>query len=195
MKKTQSLRSRTLSAKPGVVVPAILLAGVGGAGLALAAVATELPLFLDTVGTAIIAALFGVFPGILTAILTSLIAELLHSGKQLFITFAPVNMTTGLIIGLMAWRYHLARPGILGATVVLVICSSVLLGAGTALSVHAGLTATSIDHIVTSLALSGRSLSVATILARIPINLVDKSISLVVAYWVYLWAYGEYPGG
>lgn len=113
---------------------------------------------------------------------------------MLFISFAPVNMVTGLIIGVMSWRYHLSRPGVLGATVVLVTFSSILLGTTIALVVHAGVIATSIDHLVASLALSGRSLPAAAFLARIPINLVDKSISLIGAYWVYLWAYGEYPG-
>lgn len=194
MERRKSLRNRILLGNPLVLGAGILLASGAGAAIALTAVTTEIPLFLDTVGTAVIAALFGVFPGVLTGLLTNTIAELFHPHHALFISFAPVNMTTGLIVGLLAWRHHLARPGVLGSAVVLVTCASILLGSVTALFVHAGVTATSVDHLVTSLALSGRSLSVAAFLARIPVNLVDKSISLIAAYWVYLWVYGEYQG-
>lgn len=194
MEKPKSLRNRIRSGSPILVLLSVIVASAVGAALALTAIAMEMPLFLDSVGTAVIASLFGVFPGILTGLLTNLIGELIYPREMLFISFAPVNMVTGLIIGVMSWRYHLSRPGVLGATVVLVTFSSILLGTTIALVVHAGVIATSIDHLVASLALSGRSLPAAAFLARIPINLVDKSISLIGAYWVYLWAYGEYPG-
>ena len=195
MQKEKSFRFRILSGEAVVVVPAVLLASSVGAALGIFAVVTDIPLFLDSVGTAVIAALFGVIPGVLTGFLTNLLAELFHHGSVPFLSFAPVNMSTGLIVGVLAWRFDLSRPGVLGAALVLVTLFNVVLGSLTALLVHSGITSTSVDFLVTSLTMSGHSRSVSAFLARIPTNFVDKSIALIAAYWAYLAVYGEQGEG
>lgn len=191
MQREKSFRRRILSGEAIVVIPTILLASALGAALGVTAVVTDIPLFLDSIGTAVVAALFGVIPGVLTGFLTNLLAELVHTGEVPFLTFAPVNMSTGLIVGILAWRYDLSRPGVLGATLVTVTIFNILLGSLIVLVVHAGVSATSVDFLVTALTMTGHSHSVSTFLARIPTNLVDKSISLIAAYWAYLLVYGE----
>jgi energy-coupling factor transport system substrate-specific component len=191
MQREKSFRRLILSGEVSVVIPAILLASFLGAALGVFAVVTDIPLFLDSIGTAVIAALFGVVPGLLTGFLTNLFAELLHPGSVPFLTFAPVNMSTGLVVGILAWRFDLSRPGVLGATLVLVTLFNVILGSLTALIVHSGVTATSVDFLVASLTMTGYSRSASAFLARIPTNFVDKSIAVIAAYWAYLAVYGE----
>ncbi|MBD3669130.1 MAG: ECF transporter S component, partial [Gammaproteobacteria bacterium] len=168
---------------------AILLGSGGGAALGILAVETELPLFLDSIGTAVVAALFGAFPGMLTGLLTNYLADLFNPSNPIFLSFAPVNMVTGFLVGYVSWRFDLSRPGTVAALIALVTFANVLLGTATVVWLHSGTTATSIDYLVTALVLTGRSLFSSAFLARIPTNLVDKTIALFAAYGAYRWAF------
>ena len=170
---------------PPIATVAVTLGSVAGAALGVAAVKVELPLFLDSIGTAVVAALFGVIPGMLTGLFTNLLADLFYPANPIFFSFAPVNIATGFFVGYFAWRFDLSRPGVVAALLVLVTLTNVILGTATVVSVYAGTTATSIDYLVTALVLTGRSLFSAALLARIPANLVDKAIAILVAYWLY----------
>ncbi len=97
--------------------------------------------------------------------------------------FAICNMSTGLIVGLMAGK-GLFRSGTHAlAAVLLVTASNSLLGALIATFLYGGITGTAaVDYVVVGLLAAGRTVLSAAFLARIPANLVDKGIAVFAAF-------------
>ncbi|MFW6215973.1 MAG: ECF transporter S component [Alkalispirochaetaceae bacterium] len=163
------------------VTPAILLAALANGLLQLLVTTLELPLFLDTVGTAAVAITFGPVAGTVTGLLSNLASELFQGFPGHLWPFAPVNMATGLALGLIARRYDIRKAQVIAVSVVVVTLLNALLGTIVVTLVFSGITSQSVDYLVTALVLTGRSIFSAAFLARIPINFVDKSIAILVA--------------
>lgn len=117
----------------------------------------NLPLFFDTIGTATAAAVLGTIPGLIVALFTNLLFELLYGFPLIHYPFALCGMATALIVGRMA------KQG----------CFSTLLHAVIA------------TILVTGLLLAGQSILSASFLARVPVNLIDKSIAVFIAFYIY----------
>lgn len=62
--------------------------------------ALGIPLYLDTLGTVLSAAILGPVPGIIVGALSNIITGLIYSVSD--IPFCLVNMAVGLIVGLVA---------------------------------------------------------------------------------------------
>ena len=62
--------------------------------------ALGIPLYLDTLGTVLSAAILGPLPGIIVGALSNIITGLIYSVSD--IPFCLVNMAVGLIVGLVA---------------------------------------------------------------------------------------------
>ena len=67
--------------------------------------ALGIPLYLDTLGTVLSAAILGPVPGIIVGALSNIITGLIYSVSD--IPFCLVNMAVGLIVGLVAkkWKF------------------------------------------------------------------------------------------
>lgn len=145
----------------------------------------NLPLFLDTIGTATTAAVLGTLPGLVTALFTNLLFELLYGFPLIHYPFALCGLATALIVGLMA-KYGCFST-LLHAVIatVLVTLANSLLGATIAAFVFSGVTGVGIDYLVTGLLLTGQSILSASFWPRGPVNLIDKSIAVFIAFYIY----------
>lgn len=140
-----------------------------------------LPLFLDSIFTAIAAAIFGPWHGLLVAVLTNGLYEAFDGFPGLYLPYAVCGAATALIVwafvrsgrymGALAW----------GLCVGAVTLANSLLGALIASYVYGGATGMNFDNIVAGFALFTDSIFTAAFLARLPINLVDKALAVVPA--------------
>lgn len=179
------LRAWVLERSPAVVgvsvVVAILLNGL----TSWVSTALSAPLFLDSIFTLVAAVIFGPVVGAITGMGSNLFQELIFGLTGTNWQFGVVNAASGIIMGVLASR-GLFRSGahIVIATLVLTL-SNAFLGTLVALFVFGGATGIEVDYISMGLLLTGKSMFWAAFLARVPVNLVDKAISVIVAFYAY----------
>jgi energy-coupling factor transport system substrate-specific component len=180
-----TLRARILERSSLVVAVAVLGGVLVNGFLNLANTALSLPLFLDAIGTAVVAVLFGPVAGAVTGIGSNLFQEVLYGFPGAHWQFGIVNAATGIIMGLLA-RHGLFRTGAhVVVAVLLVTVASAILGAAVALAVFGGASGIEVDYISMGLLLTGKPMFWAAFLARIPANLVDKALAVLAAFFAY----------
>lgn len=145
----------------------------------------NMPFFFDSIATATVAALFGLLPGLLTGIGTNVIQEVFYGFTLTHYPWALCSASTAIIVAVFV-RYSSFKT-IKDAAIVslLVTLSNSVLGALIATYIFSGITGVPLDYIVISFITSGQSTLLATFLARLPSNLIDKSISVFVAFYLY----------
>lgn len=144
----------------------------------------KIPLiFLDTIGTIFVAALFGPLAGAVTGGMTNVIQGILTSPQD--IPFALVNIAVGLIVGMVAKRTKFDFKVAVIVGLVLAVVAP-LIGTPIAIWIYGGLTGGGTDFLVAWLLQSGKDIFTATFIPRITGNLVDKVASCVlVAMLIY----------
>lgn len=144
----------------------------------------KIPLiFLDTIGTIFVAALFGPLAGAVTGGMTNVIQGVLTSPQD--IPFALVNIAVGLIVGTVAKRTRFDFKVAVMVGLVLAVIAP-LIGTPIAIWIYGGLTGGGTDFLVAWLLQSGKDIFTATFIPRITGNLVDKVASCVlVAMLIY----------
>lgn len=143
----------------------------------------QLPLFLDSIGTAIIAAIMGPFVGSVSGVLFNIISSII-GGNLLGSLFGLCNIATALIVGYMV-RFDKFK-NILHAVIatVAVALANALMGAPIAVVVYGGIQGSGVDLAVAGFLAMGNDILSAAFLARVPINLVDKGIAVVIAWLI-----------
>lgn len=134
--------------------------------------ALKIPLiFLDTIGTIFVAAMFGPFAGAVTGGLTNVIQGFLTSPQD--IPFALVNIAIGLIVGTVSKRrgFDFKTAAVTGLALSII---APLIGTPIAVWIYGGLTGGGSDFIVAWLLSTGSSIFTATFIPRITGNLIDK---------------------
>jgi len=156
-----------------------------GINLALGKVAsaTSLPLFLDTVGTVLVAALVGPAAAVVTG-LVSQTAFTIVDGKLMWMAFLPVQLGIALYAGLAARYRMFASPlravvsglglGLIAATLSWPI-SLLLFG---------GVTASGVTLVTTALTAVGVPLRWAVYGASLSSDLLDKAVTFLLVYVV-----------
>ena len=124
--------------------------------------AIGIPLYLDTLGTVLSAAILGPVPGIIVGALSNIITGLIYSVSD--IPFCLVNMAVGLIVGLVA--------KIITGLALSFICPAI--GTPIGIYVYGGLNGTVSDMLVMSLVQGGKSIFQASFLRNVASNLIDK---------------------
>ncbi len=155
-------------------------------------VGLSLPFFLDSIFTAITAALFGIFPGVATGIITNLFMEIDLDFGGLYWQWGLCNAATGFIVGVAAKKGYFSSFTYFLITAAAVTLANSLLGAVIAVYVFGGVTGSPVDFIVMGLAAAGRDIFSSAFLARLITNLVDKSIAVGIAFGVYRWVRGGF---
>jgi energy-coupling factor transport system substrate-specific component len=140
------------------------------------------PLFYDSIGTAIVAAVFGIVPGIITALITHGLMEVFNSFSGDFYPFVVCNLATAVLVGSMVSRRRLRRLHHAILAVLLVTIANAVLGTIVATYLFAGVTGHASDYLVNGFLIAGQSMIQASFWARIPANLVDKTIAVLPAY-------------
>jgi len=180
-----TLRARILERSIFTVVTAILLGILGNGVFSWINTALSIPLFLDTIFTVTVAALFGPVAGVVTGFMSNIFQEFVFGWDGTNWQFGFVNAASGLIVGLLS-RGGLFRTGAHAViAVVLLTVANALLGAIVAIVVFGGATGIDVDYISMGLMLTGWDVFWAAFLARIPVNLADKGIAVVIGFAIY----------
>jgi energy-coupling factor transport system substrate-specific component len=142
-----------------------------------------LPLFMDSIGTAIVAAIMGPFVGAVSGVLFNIIASII-GGNMMGSLFGICNIATAFIVGFMArgGKFNTIIHAII-ATVGVALANAIL-GAPIAIVVYGGIQGAGVDLAVAGFLALGNDILSAAFLARIPINLVDKGIAVFVAWLI-----------
>jgi energy-coupling factor transport system substrate-specific component len=149
-------------------------------------VTVDLPLFLDTIGTLLSTALFGLIPGLATAVLTHGTSELLNTGTASYLPWMAVSMSSALVLWLLArrGRFETAVHAVMAS--LWLSLANAFVGALIAVAVFGGKTDHAVDFVATAFYALGRNELLAAFLARLPVNLVDKAIGVAVTF-IVLW--------
>ncbi|UQZ82317.1 hypothetical protein SK3146_01474 [Paenibacillus konkukensis] len=138
-------------------------------------------LFLDTVGTIFMSALFGPLWGVLVGILTNLVLGVTKTYTS--IPFALVNAIVGLVVGwISVKRGYTLSSSIIAGVILGIVCPAV--GSVIAIGVFGGLTGGAQDIAVLWLKQAGSSLFAAAFLPRLFDNLIDKILSAILVYYI-----------
>ncbi|MHA6529946.1 CD3073 family putative ECF transporter S component [Paenibacillus sp. BAC0078] len=138
-------------------------------------------LFLDTVGTIFIAAIFGPLWGALVGLLTNLVLGV--TSGYTAIPFALVNIIVGLVVGYAARKNGLRfSTALLSGIILGILCPAV--GSVIAIGLFGGLTGGVQDVAVLWLKKAGTSLFAAAFLPRLGENLIDKTLSTLLVYYI-----------
>ncbi|MBF9014427.1 MULTISPECIES: ECF transporter S component [unclassified Oceanispirochaeta] len=143
------------------------------------------PIFLDSIFTILSAMILGPIAGITVGALTNAGMEFIYGFSGYYCPFAACNMLTGLIIGIMSRRRLFDKSIYLTLAVLLLTLANALMGSFIAFFVFKGYTNVQLDLIIDALVNTGMSLSTASFWSRIPTNLIDKILSVYLAFIMY----------
>jgi energy-coupling factor transport system substrate-specific component len=142
----------------------------------------EFPLFVDTIGTVTVAALFGLLPGIATAVLTHLFMELYDGFSFCCLPWVMCSVGSAVVVGVMRNMNRFRNLLDLLVAVILVTAANAVIGAIIATFLYGGFTAHPSDSLVAGFLAIGSSIFGASFWARIPLNLIDKGIAVSIAF-------------
>lgn len=144
-----------------------------------------LPIYLDSIGTIVVAAIMGPWVGATSGILYNVISGL-TGGNILGALFGLCNLGSGLIVGYMARMGKFKTIPWVGLAIVLVSLWNAILGTPIAMVVYGGVDSNAGTNLmIAGMQALGQDLASAAFIARIPANLVDKGIACVIA-WIIL---------
>jgi energy-coupling factor transport system substrate-specific component len=129
-------------------------------------------LFLDTVGTVIVAALFGPWWGSLTGVLTNVVLGVTTGPTAIF--FGLVNVAIALIVGMISRKFDFTKLPVSLFTGLLLAVIAPLIGTPIAVALFGGLNGSGMDWVVLWARAAGESVFASTFMSRITGNLIDK---------------------
>ncbi len=169
-----------------MIVALVIVVGIAvNGGLNAANNALSLPFFFDSIATAVVAATMGLVPGFVVALGTNMLIEVFMGFPWTNVPFALCGMATAVIVWVFVRRGAFNNIGNVLLASLLVALANSLLGATIATFVYGGVTGVGVDYLVTGLVAAGQSIVSASFWARIPANLFDKTIAVLVAYFVF----------
>lgn len=142
----------------------------------------KLPIFLDSIGTLLVALVAGPWAGGLTGLLTNLIWGLITD--PVAAAFAPVAMVIGIAAGLCA-KYGLFKKwwGVIISGVIITVALSII-AIPIRVYMFGGITGSGADFITAYLLATGKDLFSAVIITVITDNLLDKIVSAFLAWFI-----------
>lgn len=141
--------------------------------------ALGIPLYLDTLGTVLSAAILGPVPGMIVGSLSNIITGLMYSVTD--IPFFLVNMVVGLVVGLVAKKFQFTVVSALITGLALsFICPAI--GTPIGIYVYGGLNGSVSDMLVMSLVEGGKSIFQASFLRNVGSNLIDKVGTCIIGW-------------
>jgi len=150
------------------------------------------PLFLDSTGSIFAGVILGPLMGAVTGFTSNLILGVIHNPVN--IPFSIVNAIIGFTAGLIAKRYGFAGIKSIMISIILISVITSLAGAIVAFFVFGGITGAKIDLNIISVMNAGYKLFTSSFLVRIPVNLADKSISILASFLIIKYMNPDYRG-
>lgn len=138
----------------------------------------HLPIFLDSIGTLLVAVLCGPLLAMITGGLTNLIWGLIASPTVAF--FAPVAMVIGLTAGLLARRGGFRNPIYAALSGVVISIALAIVAVPIRVYLFGGVTGSGIDFFTGYLVMVGEDLFSAVTISVISANILDKALSAVI---------------
>jgi energy-coupling factor transport system substrate-specific component len=144
------------------------------------------PLYLDSIGTAVVAAVMGPWVGAISGLLFNIVSALM-GGNMMSALFGICNIGTGLIVGYMTkWGFFEKWWQVLIVANVLVSFWNAATGSPIASVVYGGVDGSAGTSVsIAALQAIGADLVTAGFIARMPLNLIDKGIAVLIAWIVY----------
>jgi len=144
------------------------------------------PLYLDSIGTAVVAAVMGPWVGAISGLLFNIVSALM-GGNMMSALFGICNIGTGLIVGYMTkWGFFEKWWQVLIVANVLVSFWNAATGSPIASVVFGGVDGSAGTSVsIAALQAIGADLVTAGFIARMPLNLIDKGIAVLIAWIVY----------
>ena len=142
----------------------------------------QIPLFFDTIGTLVATALFGLLPGLATAIGTHIFMELINGISGIYLPWMACNISSALILWILIRRNQfesLVHALLAGLWIAL---ANALIGAIVAATLFSGDTEHAVDFVASALYALGNDVFSAAFLARLPVNIADKTIAVFIAF-------------
>ncbi|HEY0189296.1 MAG TPA: hypothetical protein VGC67_17550 [Cellulomonas sp.] len=138
-------------------------------------------LFLDTIGTFVVSALFGIRWGILVGVVSNLVLGVTSGPTS--IPFALVQVVIAVIVGAAAnrWGYTLRSATVAGIVVAIV---APVVGTIISVALFGGLTGGGLDVVVLWLEQSGQSAFGSAFWPRLGSNIIDKVLTAYLTYAV-----------
>lgn len=144
--------------------------------------ALKLPVFLDSIGTVLVAVLAGPWAGLVTGTLSNIIWSMILNPDAIYWT--PVATIIGLIAGLCA-KYGLFREWWkVIVTGVLVSLAAAVASAFISVWLYGGITASGISFVTIYLVESGRGLIESVFAASFIVEPIDKIITCLAAWGI-----------
>ena len=140
------------------------------------------PLFLDSTGSIFAGVILGPIMGAVTGFTSNLILGVIHNPVN--IPFSIVNAIIGFTAGSIAKRYGFDCIKSILISIILISVITSLAGAIVAFFVFGGITGAKIDLNIITIMNAGYKLFTSSFIVRVPVNLVDKSISVVIAFFL-----------
>lgn len=182
MRSVDSSKGKLRSTYIAIMIPlGVAINLVGGQ----VAAKLALPLYMDSIGTAIVAAVMGPFVGAVSGVLYNVIGALIN-GNMLSIMFGICNIATAFIVGFMAKSGKFTTWVHAVVATILVALANAIMGAPIAVVVYGGIQGGGVDLVVAGFLAAGQDILSAAFLARVPINLVDKGIACFVAWLILM---------
>ncbi|WP_423799973.1 CD3073 family putative ECF transporter S component [Neobacillus sp. SAB-20_R2A] len=139
-------------------------------------------LFLDTIGTVLIAVLFGPWWGALAGALTNVVLGVTTGGSAIF--FGLVNVAIALVVGYIAKKFDFTKWYVALITGLILSVVAPLIGTPIAVAVFGGLNGSGMDVVVLWLRAAGDSVFASTFISRITGNFVDKIITCLLVMFM-----------
>lgn len=140
----------------------------------------KIPLYLDSLGTVVVAALCGIFPAIITGIISNLLASAVFSPAMMF--FIPTMIVIAILAGIFTKKglFRHWWKAVLGGAVV-GICAAIV-SAPISAYLFGGITLAGTDFLVLYFRATGRELLQAVLYQGLASDPVDKGITFLLAF-------------
>lgn len=139
-------------------------------------------LFLDTIGTVLMAVLYGPWWGALVGLLTNLVLGVTSSPSAIF--FGIVNIAVALVVGFMARKFNFMKWYVALITGIILAIIAPLIGTPISVAVFGGLNGSGMDVIVLWLRASGESVFASTFISRVTGNFLDKIATCLLVMFI-----------
>lgn len=143
--------------------------------------ALKLPIFLDSIGTVLSAALAGPWVGAITGLLSNVINGIFDSS---YLPYTIVSIAIGLTAGIVARKDWFAGPFKVALAGILIGLISTIIGTPITAYVYGGVTGSGNTFITGWLMATGQNLLSAVTTSVLLANLVDKVLTVYIVFFI-----------
>lgn len=143
----------------------------------------KLPVYLDTIGTALTAMIAGPWVGMITGACTNLVKAIIN---PVSLAFTPVQMAVGLVVGVLSiYGMFTKFWKVIVSAVIVAVCTSIV-ASPIQVMVFGGATGNSSDALVATFLASGQQIWTAVFSTKIINEGIDKALCLLVAFFTVM---------